>query len=133
MLISALTTEQFVLQAARSANVGEMTGRGPIYLRAVSRSLIALGCWPGSSAAWTRSWRGAAGGVGPGGVHLRRPGAHHPGEPGVVGQLPRIRGDYATLVREAAQCLAEQGRAHADGLEVDPKSEPHGGYRIACL
>jgi len=25
--ISALATEQFVLQAARSANVGEMTGR----------------------------------------------------------------------------------------------------------
>jgi hypothetical protein len=30
--ISALTTEQFVLQAARSANVGEMTGRGTIYM-----------------------------------------------------------------------------------------------------
>jgi hypothetical protein len=30
--ISALTTEQFVLQAARSANVGEMTGRGTIYI-----------------------------------------------------------------------------------------------------
>jgi hypothetical protein len=28
--ISALTTEQFVLQAARSANVGEMTGRGTV-------------------------------------------------------------------------------------------------------
>ena len=41
--ISALTTEQFVLQAARSANVGEMTGRGTIYMGAVSSSLIALG------------------------------------------------------------------------------------------
>ena len=41
--ISALTTEQFVLQAARSANVGEMTGRGTIYMGAVSGSLIALG------------------------------------------------------------------------------------------
>jgi hypothetical protein len=30
--ISALTTEQFVLQAARSANVGEMTGRATIYM-----------------------------------------------------------------------------------------------------
>ena len=29
--------------------------------------------------------------------------------------------------------LAEQARAQADGLEVDPKSEPHGGYRIACV
>ena len=41
--ISALTTEQLVLQAARSANVGEMTGRATIYMGAVSRSLIALG------------------------------------------------------------------------------------------
>jgi hypothetical protein len=41
--ISALTTEQFVLQAARSANVGEMVGRGTIYMGAVSSSLIALG------------------------------------------------------------------------------------------
>ena len=31
------------------------------------------------------------------------------------------------------ESLAEQARAHADGLEVDPKSEPHGGYRIAGL
>jgi MFS family permease len=41
--ISALTTEQFVLQAARSANIGEMTGRGTVYMGAVSSSLIALG------------------------------------------------------------------------------------------
>jgi len=41
--ISALTTEQFVLQAARSANVGEMTGRGTVYMGAVSSSLIAFG------------------------------------------------------------------------------------------
>src|SRR5919198_5813186 len=41
--ISALTTEQFVLQAARSANVGEMTGRGTIYMGAMSSSVIALG------------------------------------------------------------------------------------------
>jgi hypothetical protein len=41
--ISALTTEQFVLQAARSANVGEMAGRGTVYMGAVSSSLIALG------------------------------------------------------------------------------------------
>jgi hypothetical protein len=41
--ISALTTEQFVLQAARSANVGEMTGRATIYMGAVSSALIAFG------------------------------------------------------------------------------------------
>jgi len=31
------------------------------------------------------------------------------------------------------ESLAEQKRAHANGLVVDPKSEPHGGYRIACV
>jgi hypothetical protein len=31
------------------------------------------------------------------------------------------------------ESLAEQRRARADGLEVDPKAEPHGGYRIACV
>ena len=41
--ISALTTEQFVLQAARSANVGEMTGRGTVYMGTVSSALIAFG------------------------------------------------------------------------------------------
>jgi hypothetical protein len=42
--ISALTTEQFVLQAARSANVvGEMTGRAAVYMGAVSSALIAFG------------------------------------------------------------------------------------------
>jgi MFS family permease len=41
--ISALTTEQFVLQAARSANIGEMTGRATVYMGAVSSTLIALG------------------------------------------------------------------------------------------
>ena len=41
--ISALTTEQFVLQAARSANIGEIIGRATVYMGAVSSSLIALG------------------------------------------------------------------------------------------
>jgi hypothetical protein len=41
--ISALTTEQFVLQAARSANVAEMTGRATVYMGAVSSTLIAFG------------------------------------------------------------------------------------------
>jgi hypothetical protein len=41
--ISALTTEQFVLQAARSANIGEMTGRAIVYMGTVSSSLIAFG------------------------------------------------------------------------------------------
>jgi hypothetical protein len=38
-----LATERFVLQAARSAIVGEQVGRGSIYLGAVSSALIALG------------------------------------------------------------------------------------------
>jgi hypothetical protein len=41
--ISALTTEQFVLQAARSANIGEMTGRATVYMGTVSSALIAFG------------------------------------------------------------------------------------------
>jgi hypothetical protein len=31
------------------------------------------------------------------------------------------------------ESLAEQARAQADGLVIDPKSAPHGGYRIACV
>src|SRR5215217_9602569 len=31
------------------------------------------------------------------------------------------------------ESLAEQRQARANGLEVDPKSAPHGGYRIACV
>ncbi len=41
--MNALATEHFVLQAARSAIVGEQVGRGSIYLGAVSSALIALG------------------------------------------------------------------------------------------
>jgi hypothetical protein len=41
--ITALTTEQFVLQAARSANIGEMSARATVYMGAVSSTLIAFG------------------------------------------------------------------------------------------
>lgn len=41
--ISALVTEHFVLQSARGAMVGEMVGRGSIYLGSVSAALIAFG------------------------------------------------------------------------------------------
>jgi hypothetical protein len=42
--------------------------------------------------------------------------------------------DYQAYERTRLdESRAEQARARADGLEVDPKSEPHGGYRIACL
>jgi hypothetical protein len=41
--MNALATEHFVLQAARSAIVGEQVGRGSIYLGAVSSAPIALG------------------------------------------------------------------------------------------
>jgi hypothetical protein len=41
--MSALVTEHFVLQAARSAIVGEQVGRVTIYMGAVSGALIAFG------------------------------------------------------------------------------------------
>lgn len=41
--ISALVTEHFVLQSARGALIGEMVGRGSIYLGSVSAALIAFG------------------------------------------------------------------------------------------
>jgi len=41
--VNALTTEHFVLQSARGALIGEMVGRGNVYLSAVSSSLIAFG------------------------------------------------------------------------------------------
>ena len=55
--ISALTTEQFVLQAARSANIGEMTGRATVYMGAVSSTLIALGFLAQVVTRLDRSWR----------------------------------------------------------------------------
>jgi hypothetical protein len=41
--VSALATEHFVLQAARSAIVSEQIGRASIYMGSVSSALIALG------------------------------------------------------------------------------------------
>jgi hypothetical protein len=41
--INALVTEHFVLQSARGAMIGEMVGRGSIYLGTVSSALIAFG------------------------------------------------------------------------------------------
>jgi hypothetical protein len=41
--ITALVTEHFVLQSARSATIGEANGRTSIYLSAVSSALVAFG------------------------------------------------------------------------------------------
>jgi len=41
--INAVVTEHFVLQSARGAMIGEMVGRGSIYLGTVSSALIAFG------------------------------------------------------------------------------------------
>jgi hypothetical protein len=42
--------------------------------------------------------------------------------------------DYQAYERvRLDESIAEQARAQADGLDIDPKSEPHGGYRIACV
>jgi hypothetical protein len=74
--ISALTTEQFVLQAARSANIGEMTGRATVSMGAVSSSLIAFGVpGPGRHPPGPVCRCGAASSVPLGGVHLRGLGA----------------------------------------------------------
>jgi threonine dehydrogenase-like Zn-dependent dehydrogenase len=42
-LLTALTTEHFTLQGARSTTVSENTGRSSVYLTAVSSALVALG------------------------------------------------------------------------------------------
>lgn len=42
-LLSALTTEHFTLQGARSQTVSESTGRATLYVMSVSSTLIALG------------------------------------------------------------------------------------------
>jgi uncharacterized membrane protein YkgB len=42
-LLTALTTEHFTLQGARSTTVSESTGRSSLYLTAVSSALVALG------------------------------------------------------------------------------------------
>ena len=41
--MTALVTEHFVLQSARSATIGEANGRAAIYLSAVSSALVAFG------------------------------------------------------------------------------------------
>jgi hypothetical protein len=41
--ITALVTEHFVLQSARSATIGEANGRASIYLSVVSSALVAFG------------------------------------------------------------------------------------------
>jgi hypothetical protein len=41
--ITALVTEHFVLQSARSATIGEANGRAAIFLSAVSSALVAFG------------------------------------------------------------------------------------------
>ena len=128
--ISALTTEQFVLQAARSANVGEMTGRGTVYMGALSSALIALGFLaqvvtrldPFVAAVLPAVFLA-------GGVHLRRLGAQHPGEPGVVAADaadPRL---LRTLVPEADQFFghaAEEERFSAAMATVGLRARPVG-------
>jgi ABC-type cobalamin transport system permease subunit len=52
--VSALATEHFVLQAARSAIVSEQIGRAGIYMGAVSSALITLGFLWSDSMWWAR-------------------------------------------------------------------------------
>jgi hypothetical protein len=91
--MKALATEQFVLQAARSANVGEMTGRATVYMGAVSSALIASGflaqvvthldpfvaeVLPAVSLLGEFTFAALL--------------QQHPGEPGVAAEMQRIRG-----------------------------------------
>ena len=51
-LMSALTTEHYTLQAARSSAIIEANGRSSLFLSAVSGALLAL--------RWSPSWTGSA-------------------------------------------------------------------------
>ena len=128
--ISALTTEQFVLQAARSANVGEMTGRATVYMGTVSSALIAFGFL---AQVVTRLDPFVAAVL---------PGVFLLGEFTfaallrntlenlvLLGQMQRIRGYYATLVPEADQFFgqaAEEERFAAAMATVGLRARPAG-------
>ena len=51
-LLSALTTEHFVLQTANNATYSEASARSTLYVMALSSSLVAMGFLADSSTAW---------------------------------------------------------------------------------
>jgi hypothetical protein len=128
--ISVLTTEQFVLQAARSANVGEMTGRGTIYMGAVSSSLIALGFLAQVVSHLDPFVAAVLPAVFLLGEFTFAALVRNTLENLVLlGQMQRIRGYYATLVPEADQFFgpaAEDERFSAAMATVGLRARPVG-------
>jgi hypothetical protein len=128
--ISALTTEQFVLQAARSANVGEMTGRGTIYMGTVSSSLIALGFLAQVVTHLDPFVAAVLPAVFLLGEFTFAALVRNTLENLVLlGQMQRIRGYYATLVPEADQFFgpaAEAERFSAAMATVGLRARPAG-------
>jgi hypothetical protein len=128
--ISALTTEQFVLQAARSANVGEMTGRATIYMGAVSSALIALGFLAQVVTRLDPFVAAVLPAVFVLGEFTFAALVRNTLENLVLlGQMQRIRGYYATLVPEAEQFFgpaAEDERLAAAMATVGLRARPAG-------
>jgi hypothetical protein len=122
--ISALTTEQFVLQAARSANVGEMTGPGTVYMGAVSSALIALGflaqCDRRDQQHRGRGRGGVAGRQGGEPGHGRRAGGRHRRRRGPVRAPPALSAAASRLPGPAATGPAIVGLV----VELDPAGRP---------
>jgi hypothetical protein len=128
--ISALTTEQFVLQAARGANVGEMTGRATIYMGAVSSALIALGFLAQVVTRLDPFVAAVLPAVFVLGEFTFAALVRNTLENLVLlGQMQRIRGYYATLVPEAEQFFgpaAEDERLAAAMATVGLRARPAG-------
>jgi hypothetical protein len=128
--ISALTTEQFVLQAARSANVGEMTGRGTVYMGTVSSALIAFGFLAQVTTHLDPFVAAVLPAVFLLGEFTFAALVRNTLENLVLlGQMQRIRSYYATLVPEAAQFFgpaAEAERFSAAMATVGLRARPAG-------
>jgi hypothetical protein len=128
--ISALTTEQFVLQAARSANIGEMTGRATIYMGAVSSALIAFGFLAQVVTHLAPFVAAVLPAVFLLGEFTFAALVRNTLENLVLlGQMQRIRGYYRTLVPEADQFFgpaAEEERISAAMATVGLRARPAG-------
>jgi hypothetical protein len=128
--ISAMTTEQFVLQAARSANAGEMTGRATIYMAAVSSALIAFGFLAQVVTHLDPFVAAVLPAVFLLGEFTFAALVRNTLENLVLlGQMQRIRGYYATLVSEADQFFgqaAEEERSRAAMATVGLRARPVG-------
>jgi hypothetical protein len=72
--MSALVTEHFVLQSARSTTVSEAVGRSAVYLTCVSSALVAFGFFAAATHRWPDNGRNALSAPGRlGGPAVQRP------------------------------------------------------------